>query len=633
MLLTQSRFADRRDPDPPSFLGQAHQQVLATLEAHPHSGLSNLVQETHSEIFYPNLLYLAKREELQGNDVLAGSLYQILTQTDGVTQGIKDLAEKNLGAIRGEGPWPLLVERGSRILLREITSPKLMLEMTAAGMGFRLGRLAGGLFARWKGMQSLSLWAASRGTGLVSEAGAFSGMAYALSSSVAGEASPAYGDMFRSSMVMFSSLHLARGLLGSNSMGRALAATYGGIFANHYLQQNFLHWEKQQAWSAVMRQSLSETVTFTLGARVAGLFLGRALSPMERSLDLAIGKMEGPRSPLVVEVLQEAGTGAKIPSLRWEWERLFGHRLHMKSTGEGGSSKPTGTFLNPTEAGKRSPLELTNELQFPRRIEDPELKFFERLAEGDIDFDWRVMAAIEPQIKIYLMRLNFSAKKQGFKRVRSIRFRFPDDPKLLDVVLIKSGVDQPFIRLDDGIKTPSVPSSPVAQSIARIFPRAQPPPSSRSGSHFRQAAKLLNEPPSSPTSSSTNNPPPRSEPKPRAKPPTETKTSVAPPIHTVQGLWAEVKSWLSPPKKIGEGGKAKQIKVEDVKNIFYIPETPLTQMHLNQMRTILIYIPEGNKLRIHDGTGNKTWEIRTDEYGELHFKERDLVESTEEGTE
>jgi hypothetical protein len=94
------------------------------------------------------------------------------------------------------------------------------------------------------------------------------------------------------------------------------------------------------------------------------------------------------------------------------------------------------------------------------------------------------------------------------------------------------------------------------------------------------------------------------------------------PIKTVKELWDEVTEWIDPLR--GMRGKSARepnriVEETELKEVFYLPESPLTQKDLNLMRTILIYIPDGKKLRIHDLNGEAVWEIWT-EFGEPKFK-------------
>jgi hypothetical protein len=522
---------------------------------------------------------------------------------------------------------PILAERWLGTFLREISSPQLILGMTAAGFGSRLGRLAGGLFARSQGWGSLGLWAGSRGAGLISEAGAFSAASLLSHSATPGHPASGFTDLFASSLVMFSSLGVARGLVGGHSAVRLLGASYAGILGNHLLQQHVLHWEELQSWDKLLPESLAETLTFAAGGHVAGAVMSRSVGPLGRALDFTIEKVERPRLPFDGGLREFVGVPFKISAGDSNQGSEFSRPHFMKPGGGEGSGRPgstgiTGSFLEPTHPGKMNPFEINHPLQFIRRMSDANLGFATRLQQGNMEFLWRVSDSIEPHLEMYLSALNQVAKRIVLDKPRTVCFKLEAEPTKPGFTFVKPSPTEPFVRLDETSATPVTPSSPEALAMAKSLPPIKPSVTAQSGSFFLRAQEILNQGVQRVRQSARSILPPPREQEPTRPVGIGTETRVRTPIKTVKELWDEVTEWIDPLR--GMRGKSARepnriVEETELKEVFYLPESPLTQKDLNLMRTILIYIPDGKKLRIHDLNGEAVWEIWT-EFGEPKFK-------------
>jgi hypothetical protein len=149
--------------------------------------------------------------------------------------------------------------------------------------------------------------------------------------------------------------------------------------------------------------------------------------------------------------------------------------------------------------------------------------------------------------------------------------------------------------------TPVVPSSPEALASAKKMASISPSTRSQSSAFFLRAQEILAQGQSSQR---------------------DTNTKLRAPLKNARELWDEVIGWIKPPRNTQTGNLEPLNRLSEeseTKEIYYLPESPLTEMDLNQMRSMLIYIPDGKKLKIYDVTGNSTWEIWT-EFGDPKIK-------------
>lgn len=506
---------------------------------------------------------------------------------------------------------------------QEITQPCFLLEMAAAGMGYRLGRLLGGGLARGSRAGAATRWGISRATALLAEAGAFSATALALNPTPAGSPPLEFKEIFRSSLLMFSSLRAARKIFGGRAAAEALAAAYGGVLGNHLLQQKLLHWERpHDSWMSLARHGLSETLVFYAGAYVAGRFLAKPLAPLERALNLSIRKVELP--PFRGPAWQAAGVPPSLPPLRFKPSPARVERSHMISFSEGGDAprKPTGTFLRPLDADKINPFELDHPLEFSRRATRPKYQFAQRLAQGDMEFIWKGTDPLEPHLEFFLKVLNQVARNSGLQHPRTLRFLTVSPGPTQSYALVKLSPEEPFIRWDKAPVAVNAPPPPSPRGIGRVALVSMSVPVPRSPSRFPQAEAVIRETVHTLRSRKDTLPFP---------PPLEVKapapsTSRAKPELTIpspQELWHEVKAFIdrsNDPHAVPESGETK------IREFFYLPERRLSSTDIAQMETLLAYIPDGTILKIHDLTGQSTWEIWT-EFGELRFLKNPLPAS------
>jgi len=121
--------------------------------------LSSLARESHSEIFWSDLLSFGRAAEGAGELSLSLAVYQEISRSD-PEAGRREAAERAAAALRGVG-----VRAGDRLeylsygFLSQATDPALLLGMTGAGLGYRGGRaLSAKLLRRWGVEESFGAW-------------------------------------------------------------------------------------------------------------------------------------------------------------------------------------------------------------------------------------------------------------------------------------------------------------------------------------------------------------------------------------------------------------------------------------------------------------------------------------------
>lgn len=372
--------------------------------------LHSLTGETSPEVFYRDLLTLARELDRRGEETLAHQIFQGISQERNIPTPLREEAQTHALAILGEGPLAFRMERSASRFLEEVTAPELLVGMGAGSLGFGLGRAFGLRSLMGFGIRGSSAVVSGRLLGLASEATAFT----LASRSVArwtGHSQEGVLENFAthwaSAALMMGSLRLTgwgiQKLLGPLSPAASplqsfayASAQQGGMYLGligNALASEKIGWVRERPWDAILTASAAELLSFQVAGRLSRQMFHPTLGSLERALERDAMRVEeraqGNRS-VTQGALAAVGLGA---------EGLIPMVFNMGSD-NGGSSDGSGpkgpgparprfqtlTFETKNIGLPGDPRRAETLVTIMRRIRDRELRFEEEILKEDFCF-------------------------------------------------------------------------------------------------------------------------------------------------------------------------------------------------------------------------------------------------------
>jgi hypothetical protein len=374
------------------------------------TGLNSLTGETSPQVFYRDLLTLAREWDQRGEEFLAHQVFQGISLEPNIPHSIREEAQAHALAIRGEGPLAFRMERSASRFLEEVTAPELLVGMGAGSLGFGLGRAFGLRSLAGMGIRGSSAVISGRLLGLAAEATAFT----LASRSVArwtGHSQEGVLDNFAthwaSAALMMGSLRITgwgiQKILGPLSPAASPLQSFGyvsaqqggmylGLIGNAWASEK-IGWVRERPWDAILAASAAELLSFQVAGRLSRQMFHPTLGNLERALERDAMRVEE-RAQGTRDVTQGA-----LAAAGWGAEGLIPMVFNMGSD-NGGSSDGSGpkgpgparprfqtlTFETKNIGLPGDPRRAETLVTIMRRIRDRELRFEEEILKEDFHF-------------------------------------------------------------------------------------------------------------------------------------------------------------------------------------------------------------------------------------------------------